>query len=83
MRVLLCGGVGLTELIPMEETELEKKAKAFRAKMVEMIKPHISVILFAVISASILNWTYAKYGEPKLIIGCTVLLAVLLFRRGR
>lgn len=71
------------ELIPTEETELEKKAKAFRAKMLEMAKPHFAVIIFALISGMVLNWTFDKYGEPKLIIACTVLLAVLLFRRGR
>ena len=73
----------MTELIPMEETELEKKAKAFRAKMVGIARPYFPILLFVLIISYTLNWTFEKYGEPKLIIACTVLLATLLFTRGR
>lgn len=83
MRVLFYGGVNLTELIPMEETEFEKKAKAFRAKMLEIAKPYISTIIFVAIISFMLNWTFDHYGEHRFWLASVVLIATLLFTRGR
>jgi hypothetical protein len=74
------------EIVPMQETELEKKMKVWRAKAMRFIRPQIQMLIFAMVSGYVLLWVLNKYGEGRLIVSCTVLIAVLLFRansRGR
>jgi hypothetical protein len=63
--------------------ENEEKLKALRAKAMNILRPHIPTLIFVSIVGYMLNWTLEKYGEPKLIIACTLLIATLLFTRGR
>ena len=66
-----------------DETNLETKLKGIRAKAHEIIKQHLPILIFASVSTYVLNWVFLKYGEPRLMISCTILIAILLFRRGR
>lgn len=69
----------------MEETEVKlKEMRELRAKLLRKAMPFINVLIFGAISSYALNWIFNKYGIERLIISCTILLAVVIMNsRGR
>lgn len=69
----------------MEEAELKvKEMRELRTKLLKKAMPFISILIFGAISSYALNWVFNKYGIERLIISCTILLAVVIMNsRGR
>jgi hypothetical protein len=69
----------------MEEAEIRiKKMRELRKKLLLKVMPFVNVLIFGAISSYALNWVFNKYGIERLIISCTILLAVVIMNsRGR
>lgn len=69
----------------MEEAELKvKEMRELRTKLLKKAMPFINILIFGTISSYALNWIFNKYGIERLIISCTILLAVVIMNsRGR
>jgi hypothetical protein len=63
----------------MEEAEIRiKKMRELRKKLLMKAMPFVSVLIFGAISSYALNWVFNKYGIERLIISCTILLAIVI-----
>jgi hypothetical protein len=69
----------------MEEAEIRiKKMRELRKKLLLKVMPFVNVLIFGAISSYALNWVFNKYGIERLIISCTILLAIVIMNsRGR
>jgi hypothetical protein len=69
----------------MEEAEIRiKKMRELRKKLLLKVMPFVNVLIFGAISSYALNWIFNKYGVERLIISCTILLAIVIMNsRGR
>lgn len=69
----------------MEEAEIKiKKMRELRKKLLLKAMPFVNVLIFGAISSYALNWVFNKYGIERLIISCTILLAIVIMNsRGR
>jgi hypothetical protein len=71
--------------VNFEEAEVKlKKARELRKGLLVKAMPLINILIFGAISSYALNWVFNKYGIERLIISCTILLAVVIMNsRGR
>jgi uncharacterized membrane protein YwzB len=69
----------------LEDLEkFNKKARKTRRDLLLKSLPLINILIFGAISNFALNWILDKYGFERLIISCTILIAIVIMgQRGR